>query len=168
MKQKMRTKEEMVKYLRCFSKGQITGSPCPVAKRLLKEGQWFSGRSAVSECELTLSWSRKMRPRAGECFYNAQKFCLANTTFNYFEGYYFIGGFPMPHAWVVGADSNVVDFTIEVVLRNAIRNKTVYDARPPLYRGLKIDTTLLRLRFESRPKSPNPLREPYLFSNLRC
>jgi hypothetical protein len=166
MQQKMRTKEEMVTYLKYFAKGQITGTPCSVARRLLQEGQWFIGRANVSDCELTLSWSRKMRPRAGECFYNSQKFCLANNNFSYFEGYYFIGGLPMPHAWVVGKDNKVVDFTIEVVLRNAIRNKTDYDNRPPLYRGIRIETNILQLRLGSRPKRPNPLREPQLFSPM--
>ena len=164
----MRTKEEMMTYLGYFSKGQITGTPCPVAKRLMNEGEWFIGRAHVCEYELTLDWSKKMRPRAGECFYNSQKFCLSNANFSYFEGFYFIGGQPMQHAWVVGEDNRVVDFTIEAVLRKALRNGTEYDNRPPVYRGIRVDTNVLRSRFASRPKRPNSLRLPHLFSPLKA
>jgi hypothetical protein len=159
----MRTKEELRRYLGYFSNGKM-GPPCPVAKQLIKKGQWFVGRAYVAVYDITQGWAKRMRPQAGQCFYNAQRFCLANLDYSYFEGFYFIGGFPMPHGWVVGMDGRVIDFTLEVVLRNAKRNRTDYDDRPPLYRGLWVETHLIKKRFENAPRRPNPLRRPFLFA----
>lgn len=161
----VRTEVEMRRYLTHFSKGVIIGIPCPVAKRLLSEGEWFTGRTSSAECQVTLAWCKKMRPQAGECFYNSQLFCLANDEYAYFEGFYFIGGFPMPHAWIVSSHGRVVDFTVEVVLRNAKRDKTEYDDRQPLYRGVHVVTDLLRLRWDRSLRKPNPIRSPYLFAS---
>lgn len=159
----VRTKDEMHRYLTYFSQGLIKGTPCPVSARLLREGRWFTGRASSNDCEVTRRWAKRMRPQSGECFYNSQRFCLAHDGYAYFEGFYFIGGWPMPHAWVVNVYGAVVDFTLEAVLRRARRNRTEYDDRPPLYRGIRIDTDLLRQRVTAGPRRPNPLRLPYLF-----
>ncbi len=54
----------------------------------------------------------------------------------------------MSHAWIVMDDGNVVDFTLEATLQNARRDGTCYDDRPPLYRGLHVETDLLEEKAE--------------------
>jgi hypothetical protein len=128
----MRTKKDMIKYLKIFRETD------PFAGVMLSRGQWFLGRANVDDYAITKEWRTKRRPRAQECFYNAQKFSMHHPAFGYFEGYFFIGGMPMKHAWIVMDDGHVIDFTLEAVLRKAKRQKTLVDAMTPLYYGVEV------------------------------
>src|SRR5262245_64638528 len=105
----MRTKKEMRHYLRQWK------DHLPLAGLVLKKGQWFIGRARSDEYEIALEWRRRRRPQVQECHFNAQQFCTDCHDFRYFEGYFFVGGMPIEHAWVVMDDEKVVDFTVEAM-----------------------------------------------------
>lgn len=109
----------------------------PFMDFILKHGDWFFGRAEVQDYELTAAWKKRRKPKAGECFYNAQKFCMDHREHAYWEGYYLIRGLPMHHAWVVLDDGKVVDFTHEEALKKA---KTDHedDDPIPLYLGVNV------------------------------
>ncbi len=149
----LRTKKEMRYYLRHFRRHDS------FAALVLSKGEWFLGRANVDDSEATKRWKKKNRPRAQECFYNAQRFCM-NCRGRYFEGYMFIGGLPMHHAWVAMDDGRVVDFTIEAVLRKARREKTLVDLTDPLYCGVEVPRKFV-LRRVVESGSSDPMAELY-------
>ena len=129
----MRTKKEMRHYLR-----QWRGHS-PLADFVLRKGQWFMGRAESDDYEIALEWRRKQKPQPQECYFNSQQFCSDCHGFHYFEGYYFIGGTPIEHAWVVMDDGKVVDFTIEALERKAKQDRSIFiDPMTPLYCGVAI------------------------------
>lgn len=109
---------------------------------VLKNGERFSGRANVTDYEVTITWKKCRRPRAQECFYNAQKFCMDHG-YPFWEGYFLIGGQPMHHAWNVMDDGEVVDFTRKAVLRKAKRENNLVDDRPPLYFGVNVPRSFI-------------------------
>src|SRR5262245_58530918 len=98
MAQICRPKRDMLTWLRALRSRE------PFMDVALKYGNWFYGRADVADYEVTAAWARRRRPRAQECFYNAQKFCLDHAEYSYWEGYYLIPGIPMHHAWIVMDD----------------------------------------------------------------
>ena len=138
---RMRTKTDMRRWLRSYR----TDFDVPFAGLVLAKGEWFLGRASVDDYEITRLWQKQKKPRAGQCFYNAQQFCIACGIYRYFEGYFLIGGTPMDHAWVVMDDGKVIDFTLEAVLRKVKRTKKgAYDDRPPLYLGVEVPVPFLQ------------------------
>lgn len=128
----MRSKRDMLFWLRLWkNKG-------PAPKSVMSKGMWFEGRANVDEYPSAVEWRRENRPRQGNCFQNAQQFCLAHPKARYFEGFYLIFESPDHHAWVVMEDGRVVDFTHEAVIRKLKREKGEVHVRPPLYFGLEI------------------------------
>lgn len=151
----MRTKKDMLKWLRALTFLD------PFMGVILKNGQWFLGRAAVDDYEIAIAWKKHRRPRAGECFYNAQKFCMDYREHAYWEGYYLIGGTPIHHAWVVMDDGKVVDFTLEAVLRKARREKTTVDETTPLYYGVNVPRRFI-MEHVLAGGSGEPIAEDYL------
>jgi hypothetical protein len=127
---KHRPKKDMQFYLRNWDD--------PLAKLIIKKGEWFIGRAKVDDYEIATKWRKSERPKAQQCFFNAQAFCMENQGYRYLEGYMLIGGWPLQHAWIVMKDGNVVDFTLEAVLRKAKREHNLVDDRPPLYYGVEV------------------------------
>lgn len=136
----MRTKKEMRHYLKQWR------SDIPLAAIVLKHGEWFLGCANVDDYEIAKEFKKSRRPRAQQCFYNAQQFCIDHRGFKYFEGYMLIPGWPMHHAWVVMRDGKVVDFTLEAMLRKAKREHGLVDTTPPLYYGVEVPRTFIMKR----------------------
>lgn len=113
--------------------------------RLLAGGRWFQGRADSDEYDAAKRWRTKHRPKAGQCYYNAQAFCLRHEEASYFEGFaVFTGlGQPAEHAWAAMPDGNVVDFTFEAAERIAMKKQLPCDTRDTLYVGLEIPTEFL-------------------------
>ena len=104
----------------------------------LSQGIWFNGRANATDYEITRLWQREMRPKAGECYTNAQTFCLDVWDHCYFEGYVLAVGIPIQHAWIVMDDRRVVDFTLEAMERKAKRAKVFCDTSNALYLGVEV------------------------------
>ena len=104
----------------------------------LSKGIWFNGRANARDYEITRLWQREMRPKAGECYTNAQTFCLDVWDHRYFEGFVLAVGIPLQHAWVVMDDRRVVDFTLEAMERKAKRAKISCDTSNALYLGVEV------------------------------
>ena len=118
-----------LKYLRCLG---------PIRHFVRNNGTWFEGRANVKDYPIAVKWRRKRRPQGGECFKNAQEFCLANPSARYFEGYYLMSERPFEHAWAVMEDGSVLDFTHEAVIRILKKEKAEVLVRPPLYLGVEV------------------------------
>jgi hypothetical protein len=98
---------------------------------LAKDGASFEGfERAVTDPDTKL-WKRRHRPKAKECFYNAQNFVLDFPKAKYYEGLCRITVVPVHHAWVV-YKGKVFDFTLEAPCHdpNAV----------PVYLGLPVPT----------------------------
>lgn len=104
----------------------------------LSKGIWFNGRANAEDYEITQLWQRVKRPKAGECYTNAQTFCLEAWDHRYFEGYVLAVGIPIQHAWVVLENGRVVDFTLEAMERKAKRAKVACDTTNALYLGVEV------------------------------
>lgn len=134
----MRTKKEMRHYLWQWK------DHFPLAGLVLKKGQWFIGRAESDDYEIALEWRRRRKPQAQECHFNSQQFCTDCHDVRYFEGYFFVGGTPIEHAWVVMDDGKVVDFTVEALERKAKRDKSIFiDPMTPLYCGVAVPRSFI-------------------------
>lgn len=113
---------------------------------LLANGRWFQGRASSTRYDSARQWSKKHRPRAKECYYNAQSFCLDHEEGRYFEGYAVFPSLypPAEHAWVVMPDGQVVDFTLEAAERIGKREALSCDTHATLYVGLEVPTAFIR------------------------
>jgi hypothetical protein len=113
---------------------------------LLASGRWFQGRSNADRYISSRQWKNKRRPKAKDCYYNAQSFCLDHEEANYFEGYAMFTGLQIPeeHAWVAMPDGNVVDFTFEAAEQLGSRKGLSFSTRDTLYVGLEIPTDFIR------------------------
>jgi len=113
---------------------------------LLAQGFWFEGRARSDDYDVVNAWRMQNRPRAKQCFFNAQQFCLDYREARYFEGYVLTepGGLPIEHGWSVIPDGKVIDFTLEAMERKAKREKLTRDTSGALYLGLEIPTDFVR------------------------
>ena len=105
---------------------------------VLNNGTWFEGRSNVKDYPSAVKWRRKHKPQSGKCFQNAREFCICHPEAKYFEGYYLIFETPEDHAWVVMPDGKVLDFTLEAVIRDLMKQKKEVNVRPPRYLGVEV------------------------------
>ena len=82
------------------------------AELIHAKNEWFVGRADVSDYEPATIWKKKARPKAKDCFYNAQQFCLdlRDDRYRYFEGYVLIrpDSAPVEHAWVAKEDGRAI------------------------------------------------------------
>jgi hypothetical protein len=110
------------------------------ASLILAKGEWFHGRANAADYEITRLWAKQQKPRAKDCYYNAQQFCINCGDFRYLEGYVLIHPIdPMEHAWVVMDDGRIVDFTLEAMERKAKKqHKLVVDTSDALYLGVEV------------------------------
>jgi hypothetical protein len=61
------------------------------ASLILAKGQWFHGRADADKYEIARLWAKKNKPKAHDCYYNAQKFCIdCSADCRYLEGYVLI------------------------------------------------------------------------------
>ena len=137
---------EIAAFLRFMDDYHQTLNHCGLPALLLASGDWFQGRVSSKGYESTRQWKRRHRPKAKECFYNAQSFCLEHDEARYFEGYaLFAPGIgPAEHSWVVMPDGGVIDFTFEAADRIVRRKGHHYDAADTLYVGLEVPTEFIR------------------------
>ena len=113
----------------------------------LAKGIWFNGRANASDYEITRLWQQIKRPKAGECYTNAQSFCLEVWDHSYFEGYVLaFGSIPIQHAWIVMNDRRVVDFSLEAVERKAKRAKVPCDTSNALYLGVEVPKKFVQIQ----------------------
>lgn len=112
------------------------------ASLILAKGEWFHGRANAGDYEIARRWAKKYKPKAKDCYYNAQQFsihCPADC--RYMEGYVLIDDTitPSKHAWVVMDDGRIVDFTLEAMERKAKRqHKLVLDTSDAWYFGVEV------------------------------
>lgn len=112
----------------------------------LSNGIWFNGRANAKDYEITRLWQRVKRPKAGECYTNAQSFCLDVGDHSYFEGYVLAVGMPIQHAWVVMEDRRVVDFTLEAMELKTKRAKVACDTSNALYLGVEVPKKFVQMQ----------------------
>jgi hypothetical protein len=113
---------------------------------LLSQGVWFHGRGGSNDYQSTRRWRKTNRPKAQDCFYNAQSFCMDCDEAAYFEGYVLCLPTldPAEHAWFAMPDGKVVDFTLEAMERVANQEGVPCDTRKALYVGLGVPTAFIR------------------------
>jgi hypothetical protein len=59
---------------------------------LLASGRWFHSRSHADRYVSSRQCTKKQRPTAKECYYDAQSYCLYHEEVNYFEGFAMLTG----------------------------------------------------------------------------
>jgi len=117
----------------------------PFAALISKKGKWFVGRASSSDFEIAMLWKKVNKPKAKDCWYNAQRFVSDCGDFRYFEGYVQLpGGLSIEHAWVVMEDGRAVDFTLEAMEKAAKRKKLSADTSKSLYFGVEIPLMFIR------------------------
>jgi hypothetical protein len=148
-------KDEMLSHLRVIE-AHLQGEKS-LESILLARGVWFEGRADSAEYPEARKWKQDYKPKAQDCWYNAQMFCssafhseLENV--RYFEGYVVIqpGILPEAHGWVVMPDARVVDFTAEAIEEVMVDKGFPVDTRGALYIGVEIPTEIV---FLARNKS---------------
>jgi hypothetical protein len=132
---------------------------------LLARGVWFQGRADSAEYPEAKKWKQDFKPKAQECWYNAQTFCAqafdsGPENVRYFEGYVLTrsGIIPDEHGWVVMPDSRVVDFALEAVEVAMAEKGFPLDTRGALYLGVEIPTEIVVLS-RNEADSCEPLAE---------
>jgi hypothetical protein len=150
---------------RCMMTEEIKHLPNfeSIGRYVLSNGTWFEDRARVRDYAIAVDWEKEQRPKGGQCFANAREFCLAIPKVRYFEGFYLIFENPQDHAWIVMEDGQVLDFTLEVVIRNLKTEKDQVHVRPPLYLGVEVPRDQLYALHES-VESNEPILE--LYKNL--
>ncbi|MBX9677312.1 MAG: hypothetical protein K2X38_01025 [Gemmataceae bacterium] len=151
----MRTKKDLRHYLRQWK------DRFPLAGIVLRKGQWFIGRAQSGEYEEAIQWRRKRNPQPQECYFNSQHFCSDCRVSRHFEGYLFIKGTPIEHAWAVMDDSKVVDHTIEALERKAEIDKSIpIETMTPLYYGVEVRRSFIMQQIVENGAG-RPLAERY-------
>lgn len=105
---------------------------------VLKYGEGYSDCASSDAIPFCKKWKQKFRPKAKDCFANAQQFVIDNLErkVRYVEGFVLIpnSNFPQEHAWNLLEDGRVVDFTMEHLDRIT---KKKHDWR---YFGIELDS----------------------------
>jgi hypothetical protein len=111
--------------------------------RLLADGKGFTGRVNTADYPDLAEYKKRERPERGMCYMNAQRFCLYNEGYEYYEGYWHGGIIPVHHGWLV-RDGKVIDFTAEAcdVLKAEWGNYPSPSEND--YFGVRIDTDFIR------------------------
>jgi hypothetical protein len=136
----------------------------PTRSFVRTNGTWFEGRANVRDYPNAIKWRRKHRPLGGHCFQNAREFCIGSPDARYYEGFYLILETPEEHAWVVMPDGRVLDFTLEAVNRDLIKQKKEVHIRPPLYLGVEVPHIQLK-ELHDRVEENYPILD--LFRKIR-
>jgi hypothetical protein len=133
---------KMESFIRSMDESDRTTMHIGLPALLCTAGVWFRGRTSSNDFDCTKRWRTRRRPKARDCFYNAQTFCMERDEGRYFEGYVLALPTldPVQHAWVVMPDGKVIDFTLEAMERIARQKKIPCDTRRALYLGLEIPT----------------------------
>lgn len=138
----MKMKNEMKACLRWLAKYHTDFHVEPGMPELLLKtgGLWFKGRADSDEYADAKKWKKKHKPKAQDCFYNSQQFCMQYHGSRYFEGFVLSkkGLGAEEHAWVVMQDDRVVDFTMEAVEAVLAKKRHVEDLSGALYFGLEV------------------------------
>jgi hypothetical protein len=115
---------------------------------ILNKGEWFVGRKLAKEYEYTKAFKRSWRPKIKQCFYNSQMFVTFSEDVGarYFEGYMCDSFFVVHHGWVVLADGNVIDFTLEArdALYKREKTKIPEKTEPVAYLGVEVPVEFLK------------------------
>ena len=155
--------DEMLSHLRTIE-AHLQGEKC-LESILLATGVWFQGRTDSVEYSEARRWKQDYKPKAQDCWYNAQMFSaqayhwgLENV--RYFEGYLLIrsGILPEAHGWVVMPDGCVVDFTAEAIEEVMEEKGFQVDTRGALYLGVEIPIEIVVLA-ENKTEWWEPLAE---------
>lgn len=110
---------------------------------------------------MAADWQKNKRPEPNECFYNAQLFCHGHPEVRYFEGYLWIAGLPLHHAWNLLPDGIHIDFTVEAMERKLTPEQRAVDPREPLYCGVEVPRAHVRTRMLDAGAT-EPLAELYM------
>lgn len=113
---------------------------------LLEKGCWFEGRRHSDDYPTAKAFRKKNRPKAKQCYNNAQLYCCEDSSARYFEGYALIRPSlsPAEHAWVVMPDGGVVDFTFEALERQSKFEEIPCNTAGTVYLGLEIPQPFVR------------------------
>lgn len=144
---RMPTREMMTTFLDGLVRYQLSIGARGLESLLLAQGFWFEGRAESKDHEPADQWRKRNRPKAKECFFNAQQFCIDEKKARYFKGYALSDstGIPVEHGWAVLA-GQVIDFTFEAMERSARRQKILIETRTTLYLGVEVPTHFVRQR----------------------
>jgi hypothetical protein len=142
---RMTTKAEMKSFLDFMTTDDALLGYIGMPALLLKHGTWFKGRTDSDGYAVTKKWKKKNKPKAKDCFYNAQVFCTEQSGARYFEGYVLIqkGIIPSEHCWVVMQDGRVVDFTLEAAEVIIAEKGYAVDFRGAVYVGVEVPRAFL-------------------------
>lgn len=117
---------------------------CGGYPELLERGEEFKGRVDSGTVPHLKSWAKRHKPRAGQCYMNAQRYVIDHPNAKYYEGYWYGGLIPVHHGWVV-EDGVVVDMTAEDCDRLCMSEDGKMDRDPAQndYFGLHVPTEFL-------------------------
>ncbi len=162
-------KNEMKTYLRFLAKYHTDFGiePC-LPELLLKQGLWFKGRVDSDEYAPTKQWKQFRRPKAQDCFFNAQDCCVQDNGSRYFEGYVLVrkGIEPSEHCWVVMEDGQVVDFTLEAAEVIVAEKGITADLRAAVYVGLEVPREFIA-ETVAKTEWHGPLAEEFYVDQIR-
>lgn len=137
----------------------------PGFKEILEAGEEFTGRIPIKSNDITKSWAKWEKPKAGLCYMNAQKFAIHHPEAKYYEGYWDGAGIAIHHGWVV-MDGKVYDFTAEAcarkIKRELKREPKGFKAEAETYFGVHIPTDFIHEKI-LETKMWSDLLRPFLF-----
>lgn len=162
-------KNEIKTYLRFLAKYHTDFGiePC-LPELLLEKGLWFEGRADSDEYTSTKQWKQFRKPKAQDCFFNAQDFCVQDNGSRYFEGYVLVrkGIEPSEHCWVVMEDGQVVDLTLEVAEVIVAEKGITSDLRAAVYVGLEVPMAFI-VETIAKTEWYGPIAEEFYADQIR-
>ena len=165
----MKLKNEMKAYFRFLAKYHTDFGigPC-LPELLLKKGLWFEGRADSDEYASTKQWKQFWKPKAQDCFFNAQDCCAQDNGSRYFEGYVIVqkGIEPSEHCWVVMEDGRVVDFTLEAAEIIAAEKGITADMKTAVYVGLEVPRAYI-VETVAKTEWHGPIAEEFYADEIR-